>query len=213
MRYRPTSEGGMMAMAAEALAIPAALKVASGAFLVLVAVVYWRAYGPSNFLWLSDIGLALTTLAVILENRLLASMVALGVLPLEIAWTVDFLAGGRLIGLAAYMFDSGLPLTLRGLSLFHLAIPPVVVLILVHTGYDPRALAWQAPVTCAALILAYAFTDPDKNINWVFGPGSKPQHTIPPLAYLAIELTVVIGLVMVPMHFVLGYLFPPQPTA
>ena len=33
-------------------------------------------------------------------NRLLASM------PRELAWPMDFVAGCRLIGLAAYMFDA-----------------------------------------------------------------------------------------------------------
>jgi hypothetical protein len=190
------------------LEIPSAVKVGSGAFLLLIAVVYWREYGPSNFLWFSDLGLACTTLAIILENRLLASMAAVGVLPLEIAWTVDFLSGGRLLGLASYMFDAKLPLYLRGLSLFHIAVPPVLVLMLYHYGYDPRALVWQICLTCAAVAIAYALTDPDKNINWVFGPGREPQHLIPPLLYVTIELMVIVFLVIVPTHFLLTHLFP-----
>jgi hypothetical protein len=195
-------------MADPALGIPLALKFASGAFLLLIATVYWREYGPGNFLWLSDIGLACTILAIIFENRLLASMPAVGVLPLEIAWTVDFLSGGRLLGLAAYMFDNRLPLHLRGLSLFHLAIPPVLIFMLYQQGYDPRALVWQTIVTWLALVLSYGLTEPEKNINWVFGPGSAPQHSIPPLLYFGIELVAIPILVFVPMHFLLRHMFP-----
>ena len=44
---------------------------------------------------------------------------AVGVLPFEIAWLVDFLTGGNLIGLAAYMFDEEMGLHMRVLSGFH----------------------------------------------------------------------------------------------
>jgi hypothetical protein len=192
------------------LKIPAAVKAGSAAFLLLVAVVYWRDYGPSNFLWLSDLGLACTVLAIIFENRFLASMAAVGVLALEIAWTVDFLTGGSVLGLAAYMFDSTLPLYLRGLSLFHIAVPAALVFLLHRYGYDRRALIWQSLLAFIALTLAYAFTDPEKNINWVFGPGEKPQHAIPPLLYLAAELVVIIGLVYPLTHFLLRRLFPQE---
>jgi hypothetical protein len=119
-----------------------------------------------------------------------ASMPAVGVLPLELAWTVDFLAGGRLIGLAAYMFDAGLPRYLRSLSLFHLALPPTLLLLLYRFGYDERALVCQTLLTWIVLIVTFMVTDPEKNINWVLGPGSKPQHCLPPLLYLALAMVV-----------------------
>ena len=74
-------------------------------------------------------------------------------------------------------------------------------------SYDPRALLWQTVVTCAAVALAFGFTDPSKNINWVFGPGKEPQQAIAPLLYVAIELAAIIVLVLVPMHFLLRRLF------
>jgi len=188
--------------------IHAALKLASGGFILVIAGVYWRAYGPGNFLWLSDIGLACTVLAIIFESRLLASMPAVGVLPLELAWTADFLAGGRLLGLAAYMFDERLPLHLRGLSLFHLGVPLILVWLLYRNGYDSRAAIWQTGVTWAALLLSYAFTEPEKNINWVFGPGREPQQSMPPLLYLGLEMVLMPALMIVPMHFLLQWLFP-----
>src|ERR671930_687658 len=97
------------------------LTLAYGLAVPVIAVIYGRAYGSSNFLWLSDIGLVLTLVALLSGSRLLASMTAVGVLALELAWTIDFLAGGRLITIAAYMFDTKLTRHLRALSLFHLA--------------------------------------------------------------------------------------------
>ena len=85
--------------------VPFALKLAYGIATPVIDAVYARSDGPKNFLWLSDIALGLTTAAIITESRLPASIAAVGVLPLEIAWNADFVAGGRLVGLAAYMFD------------------------------------------------------------------------------------------------------------
>jgi hypothetical protein len=179
------------------------LKVGYGVIVPVIVVVYWRDYGPSNFLWLSDIALFCTTLALFTGNRLLASMPAVGVLPLEIVWTIDFLSGGQLFGLASYMFDPKLPLYLRSLSLFHLALPPTLIFLLYRFGYDRRALIYQTLVTWAALLLSYLAVEPQKNINWVFGPGSEPQQILPPLLYFSLEMAALPLLVIVPMHLIL----------
>jgi len=182
------------------------LKIAYAAGVAVIVPVYWVHYGPVNFLWLSDIALFCTTLAVLLENRLLASMPAVGVLPLELAWTVDFISGGHVIGLAAYMFDPQLPLYLRGLSLFHLALPPTLLWLLYRGGYDRRAVWWQVGITVAVLAAAYA-AQPTENVNWVYGPGNTPQHVLPPLLYLALEMLAIPLLVVLPMHLLLRRVF------
>ncbi len=168
--------------------LPLGIKLSYGLGTPFVRVVYARAYGPQNFLWLSDIALGLTTAAVITESRLAASMAAVGVLPLELAWNIDFAARGKLMGLAAYMFDSKLPAGLRALSLFHVALPPTLIWLLQKSGYNRRAFAIQCGVTWIALTLSYALTDPQQNINWVFGPGSKPQRRLPALLYLVLVM-------------------------
>lgn len=186
--------------------VPLWLTLAYALAIPVIAVAYWRAYGPTNFLWLSDIALAFTLLALITGNPLLASMPAVGVLPLELAWTIDFLSGGRLIGLAAYMFDQKLPLYLRSLSAFHLALPPTLLFLLSRLGYDERAPIYQTLLTWLVLIVTYWATDPEKNINWVFGPGSKPQHTLPPLLYLGLVMALFPLMIFV-AHLVLKRLF------
>lgn len=183
------------------------LTLAYGLAIPIIVGVYWRAYGPSNFLWLSDIALFFTFAALLSGNPLLASMPAVGVLALEIAWTADFLLRGRLIGLAAYMFDTKLPLYLRSLSLFHLALPPTLIFLLYRLGYDRRALIYQTLLTWAVLIACYVATDPNKNINWVFGPGSEPQRRVPPLLYLGLEMAILPLCLFLPTHLLLIVIF------
>ena len=94
---------------------------------------YWDFYGPANFLWGSDIALFGTLLALWTESRLLASMMALGVLLPEVAWNVDFavrsILGPDAIAVSGtrYMFDPEIPLFVRGLSSFHVALPVILV--------------------------------------------------------------------------------------
>ncbi len=183
------------------------LTLVYGLAVPVIAVIYWRTYGPTNFLWLSDIGLVLTLAALLSGSRLLASMGAVGVLALELAWTIDFLAGGRFISIAAYMFDVKLPRYLRGLSLFHLALPPTLLFLVYQFGYDRRALIYQTLLTWAVLIVTYLTTDPEKNINWVFGPSSKPQHVVPPLLYLGLEMAIIPICVFLPTHLLLDRFF------
>ena len=146
-----------------------------------------------------------------------ASVAAVGVLPLEIAWNTDFVSGGRLLGLAGYMFDRKLPRWLRGLSLFHVALPPTLYLLLRRLGYDRRALAIHCSLTWTVLPLTYAVTDPGDNINWVFGPGARPQRRVPPLGYLGLAMIAFPLLVHWPTHLILRNLFrrpsSPKPLA
>jgi hypothetical protein len=88
----------------------------------IIAAVYWRSYGPAQL----SMVIRFTLVPLLSRERLLASMPAVGVLALELGWAIDFLAGGRLIGIAAYMFDK-LSLPPRSLSLFHLALPPTLL--------------------------------------------------------------------------------------
>jgi hypothetical protein len=105
------------------------------------------------------------------------------------------------------MFDAKYPLWLRGISLFHLALPPTLIWMLHEFGYDPRAYPAQLVLTIVVLVFCYAFTDPEKNINWVYGPGEKPQRKISPRLYFAILVPVITLGVVTPMHFLLSWLF------
>lgn len=153
----------------------------------------------------------MTLAALWLESSLLASMAALSVLLLELVWNFDFwvrLATGKsLVALSAYMFDPKIPLFIRGLSLFHIALPITIVWLLFRFGYDRRAFFWQTIVALVVLPISYLVTNPRENINWVYGFGEKPQTFLPaPLfvLFLMIGFPLVIYL---PMHFLFGKIF------
>jgi hypothetical protein len=118
-------------MALPAGAVPLWLKLLHTLFLCVLVPVYGHTYGPANFLWFSDLALLILLLALWLESPLLASTQALSVALLETVWLVDFLVrlatGVRLIGMSEYMFDPCLPRLVRGLSLFHAWLPPLLL--------------------------------------------------------------------------------------
>ncbi|MGH7264013.1 MAG: membrane-associated protein [Candidatus Rokuibacteriota bacterium] len=193
--------------------LPLALKIAYTVFVAVLVPVYWKAYGPGNFLWLCDVALFGAGAALWLESRLLASMMLLAMVP-ELVWNADFfgrLATGRhLVGMTAYMFDRALPLHTRALSGFHVFLPVLLVWVTARSGYDPRALPAQTALTWALVLASYGLTRPADNVNYVFGafgPGTRPQRRLPPRLYLLVVLAVV-PLLYWPAHAVLARLFP-----
>ncbi|OKL38901.1 hypothetical protein [Pontibacter flavimaris] len=65
----------------------------------------------------------------------------------------------------------------------------------------------QLAYTAFVLVLTFLLTDPQENINWVFGPGKKPQHTIPAKLYFAIVMLIFPVGVFLPSHLLLQWLF------
>lgn len=192
-------------------AIPIWLKIAHTLFVCLVVPIYWRQYGPVNFLWFSDIALLMIVPALWLDSSLLVSMMALAVVLPELVWNIDFFfrlaTGVSLIGLSSYMFDASLPLFLRSLSLFHVVLPFLLIWMLYRLGYDHRALFWQILVAAVVFPLSYFFSNPRENVNWVYGLGKKPQTLVPaPLFVLFLILTFSLA-VYLPMHLLLGRVF------
>jgi hypothetical protein len=191
---------------------PLWLKIAFTAFVAVLVPVYWREYGPSNFLWFSDIALFAVVATLWMGHPLPASMAAVGVLFLELIWTVDFLllllAGTSPVGLAEYMVDDAIPAGVRALSLFHLALPPLLVWLMYRLGYDRRAFIAQTALALIVLPVTWALTSPDDNINWVFGLADGPQETLPPLAYLALLMALFPAVIYLPSHLLFKKLFP-----
>ncbi len=196
-------------MAAEQ--IPLSLKAVYTLFLCVLVPVYWRHWGPKNFLWFSDIALLTTGVALWLESPLLASMMTLAVGLPELAWNVDFfgrlLTGRPLLRLSAYMFDRTKPRYLRALSLFHVVLPALLVWMVYRLGYDRRAWAWQSLVAVVVIAVTYWVTDPRENVNWVYGPGSTPQTWMPRWLYLTALMVVFPLVVYLPLHVLLLRLF------
>jgi hypothetical protein len=185
------------------------------ALTLVIIPVYWIEYTPANFLWFSDIALFALAIAMWTGNRLLYSMMAVGVLPLELIWTIDILTMGELLGLAAYMFDEQYPLWLRALSLFHLPVLAILIWMLFRQGYDRRAFWPQTILAWIVLPLSWWLTEPGGpagNVNWVHGFGPDGQELLPPLAYLFAYMALLPLLVYLPTHFILRRLFGGNPS-
>ena len=182
-------------------------------FVCVLVPVYWIEYGPSNFLWGSDIALFLTLVAVWMEHRLLASMMAVAVLLPETIWMIDFFSrlifGPEVLPTLGtqYMFDSETPLFLRGLSLFHIVLPVLLVWLVFRFGYQRKALLYQTLLTWIVLPVTYIVTGPATNINWVYGFGPEPQTWMPGHLFLILLMVLIPLLVYVPTHLLLSKLF------
>lgn len=193
--------------------IPIWLKIGYSIFAAGILVIYWFRYGPGNYLWFSDIALIGTIPALWLESSLLASTLAVGVLLPEALWNVSFfsrlLMGVRITGMTDYMFEPERPLYLKALSLFHIPLPILLVWMVWVVGYHPLALAAMAVLAWLVLPATYALTDPEKNVNWVRGPGGENvgQTRFHPLLYLGLLMLAFPILLYMPTHFLLTILF------
>lgn len=193
------------------------LKVPYIAFILCMLPTYWHYHGASNLLWGSDIGIIAMLFAVLLRSRAIASVMAVSLLVGEFAWNIDFL--GRLFfGVdavpgpgTAYMWDASQPLWLRLISLFHVALPVLLLWGIHRFGYERRALLWGTLFAWVILPISY-FIGPEKNINWTYGFGGEPQTWMPQPVYLGVIMVLFPLCVFLPTHQVLRRIFPPTPA-
>ena len=201
--------------------LPLALKLLVTAFVAVMVPVYYRNYGPTNFLYFCDISLLLCLISLWTERALFASMAAVGILLPQALWCLDFLGellGVHLVGLTAYMFDPNRSLFLRGLSFFHGWLPFLLLFLVKRLGYDRRALwAWTA-LGWGLCLVAYFCLPPagtvladakiPVNINYVGGfDDAHAQTWLPGWAYLLGWMATLLAVCYVPTHLVLRKVF------
>jgi hypothetical protein len=181
------------------------------AWLAVWVPAYWSHYGPTVFVNLCDIAVVLTCVGLWRGIPLLLSTQALSSLVVDSAWMADLAwrgaTGRHLVGGTEYMWDPAYPWWLRALSLFHVALPIVLVWSVRRVGYDRRAPAVQIALAAVVLVASralgpgananFAFTDPLFGRAW----GPAPAH----LAFLLAALAVVYGVT----HLVLRRFPPP----
>lgn len=193
--------------------LPRRVKILYTLFLVILVPAYLSQYGAANFLWGSDIALFLLLVAILLETSLPASMMTLAVLVPELIWSVDFLArllfdfDPALFRGTAYMFDPGIPFLIRGLSLYHVALPVLLLWLLYRLGYDRRALAAQTLLCWIVFPVSYLVSSPEANINFVYGFGSEPQQWMHPELFILFLMLAFPLLLYLPVHLLLMRLF------
>lgn len=188
-------------------------KLAYSLFVLAIVLIWQRHYGWRNLLWFSDIALIGAVPALWLESAAIASVLAAAVLLPEILWNVDFalrlLLRRRITGLTDYMFEPERPKLLRGLSLFHVPLPLLLLWMLAEYGYD-AVVALPGAVVLAAVVLPWSrwVSTPERNINWTYGLGAR-RSTWPAAAYVGLLFAGFVLLVFVPTDLALRALFPP----
>ena len=201
--------------------IPLPLKLSVTGFVVVLVPVYYRHYGPTNFLYFCDAALLLSLDSIWTGRALPASMAAVGILLPQALWCADFigeLLGMNLVGLTKYMFDPNRSLFLRGLSFFHFWLPLLLLYLVRRLGYDRRALRAWTGLAWGLCLVAYFLLPPagaklanpqiPVNVNYVFGfDDTKAQTRLPAPVYLVGWMAVLLGVVFVPTHFLLKKAF------
>jgi hypothetical protein len=203
--------------------LPVWLKLAYTAFMAVLVPVYWRNYGPTNFLYFCDVALIITLVGIWIESPLLVSMCAVGILASQALWVVDFLSnliGWPLTGMTDYMFAADHSLFLRGLSLFHGWLPFLLVYLVWRLGYDRRGFVAWTLVAWALVLICFFFMPPPRpdpgltpvNINYVWGMSDfVAQQWMPPAAWVAGLIVLLPALLYAPVHFLL-LRFMPKPV-
>jgi hypothetical protein len=189
--------------------LPLWVKIVWTLWLIVWIPLYWRQYGPQNFLFFCDIGNILIGLALWLESPLIFSWQACGLLVFQTLYTVDLvgalLTGRHLIGGTEYMFDHGIPLLVRLVSLFHVATPPLILWAIRRLGYDRRGWKYQTLTAWIVVPINY-FWRSSYDVNWARGPFFREQHAMPGPIYLLGYLLIVPLLVYFPTHLFLQWL-------
>jgi hypothetical protein len=130
-----------------------------------------------------------------------------GLLVFQSLYAVDLLGALLLrrhaFGGTEYMFDPAIPVFVRGLGLYHMVVPILLLWAVRRLGYDPSAWKWQT-VLMAIVVPTNFFWRPEYNVNFARGIGHE-QHLIPSWAYLiAYAIVVPVGIYW-PTHLALGW--------
>jgi hypothetical protein len=189
--------------------IPFWLKISWTVWLILWAPIYWKQYGPQNFLFFCDLGNVLIGIGLWLQSPLIFSWVACGLLLFQTLYILDLagalLIGGHVFGGTEYMFDPHLPITIRLLSLFHVVMPPLLLWAIWRLGYDRRGWKVQTAMAWIVVPINY-FWRPEQDVNWARGLFFREQHDVPGWTYLLIYLIAVPLFVYFPTHLLLSWL-------
>jgi hypothetical protein len=183
--------------------VPLWLKIGWSVWVLVWAPVYWRQYGAQNFLYFCDLGNVLIALALWLESSLIISWQATALLLFQTLYSVDLtgalVTGRHFVGGSEFMFDAGIPLYVRLLSLFHVLTPPLLLWLIRRLGYDLRG--WKcATLTAWAVVPICYFWRPRFDVNWVRGLFGHEQHVVPGLVYLVAYIVSVPLVVYWPTH-------------
>lgn len=185
------------------------------AWLAVYLPAYTLTYGPANFLFLCNIAVVLGCVGLWRGSALLLSSAALSSVVVDSVWTLDFawrlLLGRHLIGGTEYMWDPRWPLFTRTLSLYHVALPGLLLFALRRTGYDRRAYLLQSLIAVAAVVAGRLVAGPEANINHAFFDPILKRSWQPAALHVAVIAGGLILLVYPLTAAILSRLYPHPP--
>jgi hypothetical protein len=187
------------------------LRWAALVWLVFWFATYWRAWGPANFVHLCDIAVILTCVGLWTNSALLISSQAVSSLVVDTMWAVDVVStvafGRHVFGGTDYLFDAHYALWVRLLTLFHVAMPPLLLWAVYRLGYDRRGWALQSGIAAAAFVAA-RFAPAAQNINFAYWLPIVKRPFGPAPVHVVVSILFMIFAVYWPTHWALKKIFP-----
>jgi hypothetical protein len=192
--------------------LPVWMRCLAFVWLVFWFVVYWRGWGALNFLHFCDIAEILACVGFMADSPLLISSQAVASLFVDAAWALDagwtIVFGHHIIGGTEYLFDPSHPLWIRLLSLFHVALPVLLLWAVHRLGYDRRGLPLQLAIALPAFI-ASRFAPAAQNLNYAFSDPFFHRAWGPAPVHIVVIFLFMLLVVYLPTHLILKRLFPP----
>jgi len=192
--------------------IPLIAKLAFSAWMLFWVTVILIHRGPQNFLWLCNMAQFILLYVMWRPNRLLLASQA-GVISLVgLVWTLDLLVGlarggESLTGFTDYMFNEELALIVRVTSLYHVGLPLLMLWLVSRLGYDPRGPWLQCGIGVIGVVGAWLFTEPHRNINWVYQPFGVEQTWMPEPLWVLVLIGAYPLVLYFPGHFLVRWVF------
>lgn len=165
------------------------------------------AYGLLNFLFLCNLGVIITAVALLLGNQLLLSSQAIASPLIGLVWGLDagarLFTGSHLFGGTAYMWDPQYPAFTRFLSLYHLFWPVLMLWIVKTRGYDRRGWPLQAFIALCGITAGRLFTEPKNNVNYAFVDPFWGTQIGPPVVHVLVSTAAMALVAYAVVHVVL----------
>jgi hypothetical protein len=197
--------------------IPLAARLGFTAWLLFWVAVILNNQGPQNFFWLCNMAQFIVLYAVWAGHRLLLASQAGVVCLVGLGWTLDFLialvlGGQSPTGFTAYMFSDELSLLARATSLYHVGLPPFLLWLVWRVGYDRRGPWLQSLIGIVGVVGAWLFTEPYRNVNWVWQPFGVEQVWMPDTLWVLVLIVAYPLVLYFPGHYLLQFIIRRLPA-
>ena len=195
--------------------VPRVVRLAFTLWIAVWVPIIVATYGFQNFWWLCNVAQFILLYAVWRPNPLLVASQAGTVIVIGLVWVLDFgtglVVGDSVTGATAYMFDDEIPLIARITSFYHVWLPPFVLWLCWHSGYDARGVWLQCIIGTVVIFGARFASEAERNINFAFEPLVVELAWLPTGLYLVLLALVTAVCVYWPGHLLVRSLLARLP--